>query len=54
MIEEEMVGARLEPGRVSGAVRYYWKSGALRGAAKLDLFTLLGEAHLPAEEIAGL
>jgi len=42
----------MDPGELLEISGYFWKTCALHAAVKLDVFTVIGDAHLTAEEIS--
>jgi len=42
----------MNPGELLEISGYFWKTCALHAAVKLDVFTVIGDAHLTAEEIS--
>ena len=49
-----MKPAQLNPGDLFEISGYYWKTCTLHAAVKLDIFTVVGNRRLSADEIAGL
>ena len=46
-----MATAQMNPGELLETSGFYWKTCTLHAAVKLDVFTVIGDAHLTGEEI---